>query len=103
MYREINIRLAQTNITKTFIALLKLFKQLSLLSHYIYDFHIFTFEKLSVFFIKDIESFSFFAFLPPRSVLNNLLYPQFLLLMLVSLVLSPRVTFFVIFLVILGS
>ena len=49
MYLEINIRSAKANTEEVF-ALLKLFKQLSLLSHYVYDFSVFSFEKLVIFF-----------------------------------------------------
>ena len=46
---------------------------------------------------------SLFIFLPSRSFLNNLFQPQFLLLMIVILVLPPRMTFFVVFLVTLRN
>ena len=48
MYLEINIRSAKAN-TKEVFALLKLFKQLFLRSHYVYDFSVFSFEKFIVF------------------------------------------------------
>ena len=50
VYLEIDIRSADANTTKESIVLLKLFKQLFLLSHGMYDFSIFSFEKLLVFF-----------------------------------------------------
>ena len=55
-YLGTDIRSAETNTTKKFVALLKLFKQLALLSHYVYNFFIFSFEKLFIFLIKDIET-----------------------------------------------
>ena len=55
-YFEINIRLAEANTTKGFIASLPTFQN--------FLFFYFIIEKL-------------FVFLPPRSVLNNLLHSQF--------------------------
>ena len=59
-YLEINIRSAEVNTTKMFIASLKFFEQLFLISQYVYDFYIFSFKKLFLFFK---ERYSFFWFL----------------------------------------
>ena len=76
------------NTTKEFIALHKFFEELYLLSHYFCDFSVCLFEKL--FFTSFLVPSHF---LPPRLTLNNLLRPQFLLLMQVILVLLLRVSF----------
>ena len=50
MYFDINVRLAEANTTIESIAFIKRVKQLALLSHYVYDFSVLSFEKLFIFF-----------------------------------------------------